>query len=552
MYELFVMELCSVQFSPAMFFECTSMVTSRRYARDLFGDEGDGAPARSRKRSESHHTPDAVVRSLVSWAVRTSLDRLLDPASGDGRFLAAHANSVGVEQDPLGCQTAHERAPGSLIHQGDFFAWAGRTQERFDCAVGNPPFTRFQQLPGAAREAALRLCARHGAVFTGLSSSWAPVLVAAASLLKPGGRMAFVVPAESGHASCASPVLEYLVRKFDLVQVIAVRKKLAAELSEDSWLLYAEGFGGKTASIRFTALEEFDFHSRPPGAGLDVSLSRWREWHSRLRPFLLPEAGLQFYRRVAADVRTQCLGELTRVSSGYITGANDFFHLRPSDAARLGIPQEFLHPAVRIGKSLADGAIDAAKVLSWLQADEPVLLLRLHADQSLPASVQHYLDSDAGQTARKTYKCRIRKPWYVVPEVTVPDGFLSYASGQGLNLVSNPAGCVCTNAVHAVHLNRGTTMARLDELWKQPLTALSCEIEGHPHGGMLRIEPREASRILLSDVPIEGKEEQQILANAVEEMKRWRHRQEPSLEGSPRASHALGSSKYVYPSNPVS
>jgi adenine-specific DNA-methyltransferase len=73
---------------------------------------------------------------------------------------------------------------------------------RFECAAGNPPFIRYQHFNGATRARALELCGRLGASFTGLASSWAPFIAAAAGLLKPGGRLAFVVPAEIGHAPC--------------------------------------------------------------------------------------------------------------------------------------------------------------------------------------------------------------------------------------------------------------------------------------------------------------------------------------------------------------
>ena len=53
----------------------------------------------SQKQAGAYYTPDRVVSSLVRWAVRDRSDRLLDPSCGDGRFIASHRNSVGVEQD---------------------------------------------------------------------------------------------------------------------------------------------------------------------------------------------------------------------------------------------------------------------------------------------------------------------------------------------------------------------------------------------------------------------------------------------------------------------
>ena len=178
------------------------------------------------KLSGAYFTPEPLVEALVCWAVRNESDRLLDPSCGDGRFIAAHANSVGIEQEPESARAAIERAPWALVHEGDFFQWAEATPERFECCAGNPPFIRYQHFNGAIRKRALELCARQGARFSGLTSSWAPFLVAAASLLNPGGRMAFVVPAEIGHAPYAAPLLEYLVANFESVHIVAVREKL--------------------------------------------------------------------------------------------------------------------------------------------------------------------------------------------------------------------------------------------------------------------------------------------------------------------------------------
>ncbi|MBX3382676.1 MAG: hypothetical protein KF864_04105 [Phycisphaeraceae bacterium] len=464
------------------------------------------------------------MRSLVSWATRGPDDRMLDPACGDGRFLAAHVNSVGVEQDPLACRAVHARAPGCLIHQGDFFAWASQTHERFDCAAGNPPFIRYQRFTGPVRDAAMRLCQRHGAKFSSLSSSWAPFIVATATLLKRGGRMAFVVPAEIGHAPYAAPVLEYMAKSFDRVHVVAVKEKLFPELSEDCWLLYAEGYGGSCDEYRFTAIDRFTFSPTLPRDGAAVTVEEWKQWNCRLRPFLLKAAARELYSRAARSASAVRLGDVARVGIGYVTGANEFFHLRPSQAERLGIDHRLLHPAVRNGKSLSGGCVDADRVSSWMAADDPVLLLRLTQDAELPAPVRRYLDSKPGREARETYKCRNRKPWYSVPDVTVPDGFLSYMSGGGPTLVSNKAGCVCTNSVHAVHLAKGMTMPRLMRLWAEPTTSLSCELEGHPlGGGMLKIEPREAARVVLAETASHSDADRTTLDEAVVTMKRWRH-----------------------------
>ncbi len=477
------------------------------------------------KRTGAYYTPDDVVRTLVRWVVLDSTDRLLDPSCGDGRFIAQHRNSVGVEQDPASACFARERAPGALVHEGDFFAWATNTVERFDCATGNPPFIRYQTFKGQTRERALALCNRLGASFSGLTSSWAPFLVAAASLLMPGGRIAFVVPAEIGHAPYAAPLVEYLVSHFATLHIIAIRKKVFVELSEDCWLLHGEGFGVPTDEICFTALDVFRPTVRPPRPALRVPVAEWRSrWKRRLRPFLLPPTARELYRHIGLRSDVHRLGDIATVGIGYVSGDNEFFHLRPSQAEEWGIPENFLYPTVRNGRVLPARHLSTATVEGWRRVDKPVLLLRIPKDVELPRSVREYLATGEGNQARQAYKCRTRDPWYVVPDVQVPDLFLTYMSGREANLVSNDAGCTCTNSVHTVRLKDPSAAARILSLWEAPFVRLSCEIEGHPlGGGLLKLEPREAAAVVLPSVETQSVIPRRIVQEGIAVMQSWRH-----------------------------
>src|SRR5438445_7568002 len=122
----------------------------------------------ARKKAGAYYTPDATAASLVAWAVQDPDDRMLDPACGDGCFLALHNNSTGVEHDISAAHVARQRAPWAIIHEGDFFEWAAQTEERFDAAAGNPPFIRSQRFSGDVPAVARFLCARVGADFSSL------------------------------------------------------------------------------------------------------------------------------------------------------------------------------------------------------------------------------------------------------------------------------------------------------------------------------------------------------------------------------------------------
>ena len=476
------------------------------------------------KENGAFYTPDAVAAALVRWAVRRDSDTLLDPSCGDGRFIAHHPNSVGVERDGAAAEVARQRAPGALVHQADFFTWAGQTTHRFDCAAGNPPFIRYQTFKGEVRRRALGLCAEIGAPFSALTASWAPFLVVTASLLRAGGRMAFVVPASIGHAPYAAPLLEYLVARFDLVRVVPIRRKLFPRLSEDCWLLFADGFGGSTRTIHFAPIEHFG-ESPLSAPTRVVPVSEWRrDWNRRLRPYLLDRAERSLYRDVARQPGSSRLGLAASVGVGYVTGANEFFHLRPSEAARWDIPAEFLHPTVRNGRVLPAGTLSPLTIEEWRRADEPMLLLRIPKGATLPPPVRAYLDSEKGRQARRTYKCRNRNPWYSVPDVRVPAFFLTYMSGVAPSLVRNSAAATCTNALHAVHPRNGGDVDRLIDAWDSAFVQLSCELEGHAlGGGMLKLEPREAARVVMPSAGALSELVESDLRDAVRTLRSWRH-----------------------------
>ena len=309
-----------------------------------------------------------------------------------------------------------------------------------------------------------------------------------------------------------------------VVQVIAMPPQTVSRLVRRLLAALLRRLWGMHQPHCFVHFEHIQFCETPPNADLTISLKDWQAWGCRLRPFLLPPDVRETYREFADSPHSLSLGSVARVGIGYVTGANDFFHLRPSEAERAGVPDQYLHPCVRNGRCLAGQAINNSTVEAWRRRDEAILLLRLSRSDSLPISVKRYLDSAAGRTARLAYKCRSREPWYVVPDVSVPDAFLSYMSGVTPSLVANHAKCVGTNSVHVVKLNGTMDISELQDRWRQPLTQLSCELEGHPlGGGMSKLEPREAGKIVLSPKASPTKRQAAQVAEGLEIMRRWRH-----------------------------
>ncbi|MYA18079.1 MAG: hypothetical protein F4Z28_15645 [Gammaproteobacteria bacterium] len=67
-------------------------------------------------------------------------------------------------------------------------------------------------------------------------------------------------------------------------------------------------------------------------------------------------------------------------------------------------------------------------------------------------------------------------------------------------------------------------MTRYLANWRNALTTLSCELEGHAlGGGVLKIEPAEARRVLLAPELDLSEEQEELLRSGTRELRRWRH-----------------------------
>ena len=172
-----------------------------------------------------------------------------------------------------------------------------------------------------------------------------------------------------------------------------------------------------------------------------------------------------------------------------------------------------------------DAELTSTAVNQWVRSDEPVMLLHIPRNAAVPSPVRRYLETAAGRHARATYKCRTREPWYSVPDVRFPDLFLSYMAGRKPKLVLNSAAATCTNAVHAVAMRDKSLIDPVLQAWDSAFVTLSCEIEGHAlGGGMLKLELKEAARILVPSPRMARTLKGPEVQDAIATMRAWRHR----------------------------
>lgn len=465
-----------------------------------------------RKALGAFYTPPEVARYLCHWAIRSQMDRVLEPSCGDAEFLIAATKRIqeldgclfdvrpsltGVEINPSAVCAASNRLSSAgysaEIHVCDFFDFM--PDERFDCIVGNPPYIRYQQFSGDSRAKALRSALSVGVPLNGLASSWAPFVVHCSRLLTKNGRLALVLPAELLTVKYASPVREFLLRRFSRIQMILFEQRVFANAQEEVVLLLAEGSG---RTKHFEVLPATTVESLTA-----VSSEHWREFDptqsEKWSAALLPRSHQDTYSDAIERSGFVTLTDWGKTYLGAVTGNNNYFAMRASDVDAAGLRLRDLRRISPPGsKHLRSTAFLGKAWTGLAERDERCYLF--YPQDRISRAASRYIADGEKTGVPEAYKCTVRDPWWRVPLVARADLFLTYMDSERPRLVRNAARVDHLNSLYGIRLRTSTRRlaAMLPIASVNSLTTLGAEIVGRSYGGgVLKLEPREADLLPL-------------------------------------------------------
>ena len=474
-----------------------------------------------------YYTSPEVAAWLSSWAIRSPDDRILEPSCGDGVFLEAAAarlkalgldGPAGVNQilglEILSTEAAKARQrlkspyglrAANMVKTGDFFAWGSRTvRPQLDAVIGNPPFIRYQSFPEPHRSRAMGIMKRHGLVPNRLTNIWVPFVVAATASLRPGGRLALVLPAELLQVSYAAQLRSFLTDHFSRIHLISCNELFFPNAEQEVLLLLADDAREQPSPdnpcqvrlIQTTTVA--DIVGRPIIKVLNAaSPKRIAHDSEKWLKYFLSNSEIGLMRTLRASDETTTLKTFADVNVGVVTGRNQYFVLRQSEIDNLDI-LKYTIPLVSRSMHLKGAKISVADWKELAKADDRVYLLDLapRNGSKLSPKLKRYIKHGEGKKIHQGYKCSIRTPWYAVPAVWPPDAFVFRQIYDFPRVVLNKARATATDTIHRMkcHASPQKTVANTYTY----LTAASAEIEGRSYGGgVLELEPTEATNLLM-------------------------------------------------------
>ncbi len=469
-----------------------------------------------------YYTPQRVADWLAAWAVRSARDRVLEPSCGDGAFIAAAAARLrqhgmsrapvgaapinGIELIPAEADTARRRGAGlTQVVAGDFFLWLDSANlASYDVVLGNPPFIRYQNFPEPSRTRAMRFMAAQGLIPNRLTNIWVPFVIAGAALLRHGGRLAMVLPAELLQVSYAAQLRQYLADSFQRITIYACNEMFFESAQQEVVLLAAEGklsAPDPTNRCDITLVETdsvTELLGRPATTSRKRSQSKFVQHESeKWLKYFLSAREIEFMRSMREHPAVCSLSQHATVDVGVVTGKNEFFVLSRAEVAALDL-EMFVIPLIGRSAQLPGAVLREREHRELGGNGKRVYLLHLagHNEGHFTAGLRGLLREGERNGYHRGYKCSIRDPWYCVPAVWEPDCFLFRQIYDFPRVVVNQANATSTDTIHRMRCT-GPASRVAANLYTH-LTAASAEIEGRSYGGgVLELEPTEAERLLV-------------------------------------------------------
>jgi hypothetical protein len=198
------------------------------------------------------------------------------------------------------------------------------------------------------------------------------------------------------------------------------------------------------------------------------------------------------------------LGDFATVLRGIATGANDFFFLTQEQAEALGIPAEFLVPAIGRTRDVPGDHIGDKLLEALNKRGRPTLLFCPDGRplDSFPETVRRYLEEGIRRGLPRRPLLAARTPWYKMEVRKPPPILFAYLGRRNSRFVRNLAGVVPLTGFLCVY-PRVEDELFIEKLWSvlsHPATVSNLFLVGKSYGsGCIKVEPRALEKLPLPE-----------------------------------------------------
>lgn len=473
------------------------------------------------------YTPKRVADVLCKWAIRSKSDKVLEPSFGGCDFLessrsrfielglrkaVAEKRLYGADVDPSAFNTLSTflANPNGHFKQKDFLSLSLSSfpvnEKGFDAVVGNPPYVSHHNMSKGQKETAFEALSNGDFELGGRASLWAYFVLHSLHFLKPGGRMAWVLPSSFLYSDYSRQVREILSKRFEKCLLINLHERLFvnAGTEEISVITLCEGL------IENNPKPNLQIVSASNASEITNVIDRWGSDKIKAKASTHPSEKLsnaeakKLFEKLSNDSSTKSLGDLFDIQIGIVSGSNSFFILNSESWKKNDLPDKVASHVLtkfRFSKGLI---LDLEDIETIRQIGEDCLLVDTTKVSKIEGKLHEYLETfpkDKIETMSTFTRRKRSGVWHRFNDNRIPDAFFPYMQNKGTWIIINKAGINATNSIHRLYRREGVSekdlkLASISIL--STFSQLSAEVEGRTYGaGVLKHEPSEAVKIKL-------------------------------------------------------
>lgn len=485
---------------------------------DVYKLPSTGEARENLRKKGQFWTPDWVAEAMVDYVFGNKGGLLFDPAVGAGAFfraakVVAHEKNLpyslsGMDIDP---NTLNEAIQYGLIKEdiknviiGDFVFQSPK--DKLSAIVANPPYIRHHRISLETKAKLKRLSMKSARiVLDGRAGLHIYFLIHALTLLEEGGRLAFIMPADTCEGKFSNDLWQWITKTFCLDAVVTFAPEaspfpnvdtnpliffIRKDLPKDKFI-WAKCFESKTETLKLWVRSGFtnapqnriQSYGRELLEGLQTGLSR---------------------PPMAEKVSKYTLGDFVQVVRGVATGANEFFFLTDEQRQQLGIPEKYFVRAIGRTRDVSTEEITQESLDSLRQKGRPTLLLSLNGEpfETYPEQLQNYLRNGEKLGLPQKPLISQRKPWYKSETRAIPPFLFAYLGRRNVRFIRNTAKIIPLTGFLCVY-PKSEAKEFVERLWKilnHPDTIANLVLIGKSYGdGAIKVEPRGLERLPIPD-----------------------------------------------------
>jgi adenine-specific DNA-methyltransferase len=466
------------------------------------------------KNTGAYYTPNYLASFLtnrvfdnVEYGNQISV---LEPSVGDGAFIGEirryvdnfniNLTALDIDENELGKASEKWINTTNFIHQ-DFLEF--ETQDRFSVVIGNPPYIKKNRLNSEQIEKIKQIHFDAGLSEKSVKNIWTTFLIKSCRMLTDDGVLAFILPSELLQVKFAKEIRDYLQNEFERIEIFTFNDLMFDCKGQDTIVLMCYKLSDNNG-VFYTNIQDsiqliennFQLNNN------DVLLSSSLKWTHH---FLTADE-VTFLENLKEQLNK--VSHYCDSKPGIVTGANSFFIINKETQIKYKL-DKYTSPIIQKGLFVNGGVVfDIENFNELYEANNPSLLLKLSDDDVLTNNLKEYLNNGVELGLPKRYKCKLRKNWFVIPNVTQQtEGLFFKRSHLYPKLLKNEANIYVTDSAYKIQMKEGFNIESLIFSYYNSLTLVYSEIEGRYYGGgVLELTPNEFKTLPIPYVNITEEE----------------------------------------------